>query len=54
MTKFTKIHVNLADYKRELMEEAHRVGTPVTRPLLLEFPHDERARVESSEFMLGE
>lgn len=44
----------LADYKQSLMREAAEYGTPVTRPLLLHFSHDERARADYSELMLGE
>lgn len=53
MKKFVKIHAALSDYKISLMKEAYESGTPFTRPLLLHFPDDERARQNSSEFMLG-
>ena len=52
--KFVDIHVKLADYKMSLMEEASRLGSPFTRPLMIHFPHDAVARKENSEFMLGE
>ena len=48
------IHVELADYKYMLMKEASELGTPIIRPLLLHFSHDEKARQEDSQFMLGE
>lgn len=53
MTKFTKIHVRLEAYKRELMVEASTVGTPVTRPLLLAFPDCTKCRQVADQFMLG-
>lgn len=53
MTKFTKIHVRLEAYKRELMVEASTVGTPVTRPLLLAFPDCAKCRAVADQFMLG-
>ena len=46
--KFTEIHVKMADYKMQLMQEANQKGTPFTRPMLLHFPHDKRARLEHS------
>ena len=52
--KFVDLHVKMADYKMLLMQEANQKGTPFTRPMLLHFPHDARARVEHSQFMLGE
>lgn len=54
MKKFVDLHVKMADYKMQLMQEAKEKGTPFTRPMLLHFPHDSRARVEHSQFMLGE
>lgn len=51
--KFVQIHVALADYKRGLMNEAHLVGSPCTRPMLLHFRDDARARADKSQFMLG-
>ena len=53
MKKFTELHVRMADYKLALMEEASSEGSPVVRSMLLHFPHDSRARVENSQFMLG-
>lgn len=48
MAKFTRIHMDLAGVKMDLMKEAEDLGTPMTRPLLLHFPHDKRARQEST------
>ena len=52
--KFVEIHVKLADYKMNLMNEAYEKGTPFTRPLMLHYPNDVNARKQNSEFMLGE
>ena len=41
---FVDIHVALSDYKQKLMKEAFEIGTPVIRPLLLHFSHDQKAR----------
>src|SRR5690606_27691114 len=37
-----------------LFAEAHRTGVPVFRPLLLEFPHDEKTWNLSDQFMIGD
>ena len=37
-----------------LMKEAHELGTPFTRPLMLHYPNDKIARKQNSEFLLGE
>ena len=54
LKKFVDLHVKMADYKMQLMQEANQKGTPFTRAMLLHFPHDARARIEHSQFMLGE
>ena len=48
------IHVKLADYKMDLMNESYEKGTPFTRALMLHFPNDKTAREQNSEFLLGE
>ncbi len=40
MTKYIKIRLDMKDYTRSLMKEAHEKGTPVIRPLFYEFPED--------------
>ena len=49
--KFVELHMKLADYKMTLMEEASRLGSPFTRPLMAHFSHDAVARKEHSEFI---
>lgn len=51
---FGKQHVQLASYKRQLMNEATKFGYPVTRSLLLNYPNDTTARQISDQFMLGD
>jgi sulfoquinovosidase len=54
LAKFVKIHVALADYKRSLMQQANTRGTPCTRPMMLHFREDPKARKDISQFMVGE
>lgn len=51
--KFTKLKLRLMPYLREAGEQAHQFGTPVMRPMLLEFPEDRSARVLDTQYMLG-
>lgn len=43
----------LLPYLYELFVDANRVGTPIVRPLWLEFPKDEESYQINDEFMLG-
>jgi len=52
--KFAQINVRLADYKAKIMQEVYEDGSPFTRPLLIHFPDDRRARLIHDQFMLGE
>lgn len=38
MKKFTEVHVALADYKMQLMNEASELGRPFTRAMMLHYP----------------
>ncbi|MCR5031853.1 MAG: glycoside hydrolase family 31 protein [Lachnospiraceae bacterium] len=40
MTKYIKIRLDMKDYTRSLMQEAHEKGSPVLRTLFYEFPED--------------
>ncbi|EED18798.1 glycosyl hydrolase, putative [Talaromyces stipitatus ATCC 10500] len=51
--KYLKIREQLRDYTRELMKEAHEKGTPVMRPLFLEFPQDKTAWEVEDQYMYG-
>ena len=54
MKKFTEIHIALADYKMFLMDQHFSLGSPVTRPLMLNFPENSTVRSVHNQFMLGE
>ncbi len=42
--KFVKIHVALADYKMQLMQEHYTLGRPFTRAMMLQFPDVQEVR----------
>lgn len=48
------IREKLRDYTRELMKEAHEIGTPVMRTMFYQFPEDERCWELSDEYMYGD
>jgi alpha-D-xyloside xylohydrolase len=52
-TKYMALREKLRDYTRGLMEEAHKKGTPVMRPLFYEFPEDARCWETGEQFMFG-
>ncbi|SPO06863.1 related to alpha-glucosidase 2 [Cephalotrichum gorgonifer] len=52
--KYMLIREGLREYTRALMDEAHKLGSPVMRPLFYEFPGDERAWAVHEEFMYGD
>src|SRR5262249_19685203 len=43
----------LMPYLYTLFEEAHRTGAPILRPLLFEYPEDQKAYTLDDEFLLG-
>jgi len=47
-SRMVKVHVSLADYKMKLMQEASESGSPATRSMMMHFPHDARARQDST------
>ena len=49
-----KFRYRLIPYLYMLMFEAAEFGHPIIRPMVYEFPHDERCRTESFDFMLGD
>lgn len=51
--KYIFIRERLKPYIKELMSEAHRVGTPPMRPLFYDFPSDEITWDIDDEFMFG-
>ncbi|MEY8354293.1 glycoside hydrolase family 31 protein [Lachnospiraceae bacterium 54-53] len=50
---YLEMRENLKPYITERMEEAHRKGTPVMRPLFYDFPEDERSWEVEDEYMFG-
>jgi alpha-D-xyloside xylohydrolase len=52
--KYMGIREEMRSYTRGLMEEAHRKGTPVMRPLFYEFPEDERCWEMGEQYMFGD
>ena len=52
-TKYIFIRERLKPYIKELMAEAHELGTPPMRPLFYDFPNDKLAWEIDDEFMLG-
>ena len=54
LKKYVDIHVELLEYKQMLVREASVKGTPVTRPMMLHFPHDKKVVNIVDQFMLGE
>lgn len=52
--KYMFIREKLRDYTRRLMREAHEKGTPVMRPLLYEFPGDQKAWEVGEQYMYGD
>ncbi len=51
--KFANLKMSLMPYVGQLGEIAASQGTPVMRPMLLEFPQDRSARAIGTQYMLG-
>ncbi|MBQ9324227.1 MAG: alpha-xylosidase [Clostridia bacterium] len=52
--KFVKLKNRLMPYLYGAMLEAHEKGTPMMRPMMLEFPDDEACETLDRQYMLGE
>jgi alpha-D-xyloside xylohydrolase len=52
--RFTHLKMSLMPYLGRLAEEAHTDGTPMMRPMVLEFPHDRGAYGVDTQYMLGD
>lgn len=52
--KYINIREKLRDYTRELMKEAHELGTPIMRTMFYQFPDDEKCWELSDEYMYGD
>lgn len=51
---FVKQHIQMAQYKRDLMNEATQNGIPIVRSLMMNFPDDDQSRKITDQFMLGD
>jgi len=51
--KYLKLRYRLLPFLYSAVEEAHRTGMPVIRPLLLNYQHDTNALTNDDEFMAG-
>lgn len=52
--KYMFIREDLRNYTRSLMEEAHKVGSPVMRTMFYVFPKDEQAWKVEDQYMYGD
>jgi alpha-glucosidase len=51
--KMIKLRQRFIPYLYTLFEECHRIGAPIVRPLLFEYPEDEITYTADDEFLLG-
>jgi alpha-D-xyloside xylohydrolase len=51
--KYLFLREKLRPYIKELMQAAHKKGTPVMRPLFYDFPGDKQAWETEDEYMFG-
>lgn len=51
---FTRLKLSLMPYLAQLGEQAHAAGTPIMRPMVLEFPEDRSAAAVDTQYMLGD
>lgn len=52
--RYIELRYELLPYFYTLHYKSHKTGTPIVRPLFLEFPEDEKAYEVEDEFMLGD
>ncbi|MEK8110202.1 TIM-barrel domain-containing protein [Micromonospora sp. M12] len=50
---FTRLKLSLMPYLAAAAQDAHRDGTPVMRPMFLEFPDDPATAYLDRQYMLG-
>lgn len=51
--KYMKVREDMRDYTRSLMEDAHKRGTPIMRPLFYDFPGDAKCWDVETQYMYG-
>ena len=54
LRKFTKLKCSIMPYVYQKAVEAHTLGTPVMRPMYMEFPGDPACETLDRQYMLGE
>lgn len=52
--KYMNIREKLRDYTRELMKEAHELGSPIMRTMFYQFPDDDKCWDLSDQYMYGD
>ena len=52
--KYMNIREKLRDYTRELMKEAHELGSPIMRTMFYQFPDDDKCWNLSDQYMYGD
>lgn len=52
--KYMNIREKLRDYTRELMKEAHELGSPIMRTMFYQFPADDKCWELSDQYMYGD
>lgn len=51
---YALLHDHLKDYSAKYAQKAHETGTPIMRPLFVEYPNDERAWDVWDEYLYGD
>lgn len=54
LTKYMGYREEMRDYTRELMKQAHKLGSPVMRTMFYEFPEDEKCWDVTEQYMYGD
>lgn len=52
--KYMNIREKLRDYTRDLMKEAHELGSPIMRTMFYQFPDDDKCWELSEQYMYGD
>ena len=52
--RFTLLKQQLVPYLQQMAQEAHEHGTPLLRPMVLEFPDDRTCHAIDTQYMLGD
>lgn len=53
LTRYINLRERIRPYVTRLMEDAHKIGAPVMRPLFYDFPEDEQAWAVEDQYMFG-